>query len=74
MKNGLDGAMSCVLCCTCRVLDAMYRGNVQPGIFMRDEMDHYTDLMKDATDKFEDFHQKTYLGHDTLRRLSNTKK
>lgn len=50
--------------CTCvhrRVLDAMYRGVVQPGIFLQSDLPRFVSLLDDAATKFEDAHKQTYL-------------
>jgi hypothetical protein len=55
-------------------MDALYKGQEQAGIFVRADLQTYADAMKVAADKFEGFHDATYFGAGSLRRLSNTNK
>jgi hypothetical protein len=61
-------------CVVRRVMDALYKGQEQAGIFVRADMQTYADAMKTAADKFEEYHDATYFGAGSLRRLSNTNK
>jgi hypothetical protein len=55
----------------CRVLDALYKGIEQPGIFTRDQMPHFAALFEEAIDLFHTDHERTYLGRSGTRRFKN---
>lgn len=57
-----------------RVLEALHRGIEREGIFTSSQLQHFEDLFEDAITKFQDDHEKTYLGRNALRRFLNRQK